>query len=213
MPGQNGLKRRKAAENCEPGGTLPADDWSNRKQHCYANPMHKRIFFVFIAILAASAVMAQAYRWVDEDGIVHYSDRPEEGSERVELPSDNARPRPVPAARSAAPRNGEANEEEAAGPFRYDTLIISAPAAEETLWNIEGVLTLALDLRPGLQSGHQIRVYFDGEPRMVRNSSFQIDEVYRGVHNLRAEVVDETGTLLIRSLPNRFYVQQNSIGR
>ena len=157
--------------------------------------------------------MAQAYRWVDENGVVHYSDRPQEGSVRIELPSDNARPRPVPAARSTAPRRNAENEtqNEAAAPFRYDTLIISAPAAEETLWNIEGVLTVALDLRPGLQAGHQIRVYFDGEPRMVRSSSFQIDEVYRGVHNLQAEVVDETGKLLIRSLPNRFYVQANSI--
>jgi hypothetical protein len=175
--------------------------------------MHKRIFFVFIAILAASAVMAQAYRWVDEDGIVHFSDRPQEGAERIELPSDNSRPRPVPAARRAAPRNNDTNENEPAAPFRYETLIISAPAAEETLWNIEGVLTVALDLRPGLQSGHQVRVFFDGEPRMVSSSSFQIDEVYRGVHNLQAEVVDETGKLMIRSLPNRFYVQANSIAR
>jgi hypothetical protein len=175
--------------------------------------MHKRIFFAVIAILAATAVMAQAYRWVDENGIVHFSDRPEAGSERIELPSDNARPRPVPAARAAAPRSNQASETVAAAPFRYDTLIISAPAAEETLWNIESVLTVSLDLRPGLQSGHQIRVYFDGEPRMVRSTSFQIEEVYRGVHNLQAEVVDETGQLMIRSLPSRFYVQANSIGR
>lgn len=177
--------------------------------------MHKRIFFAFIAILAASAVMAQAYRWVDENGVVHFSDRPQQGAERIELPSDNARPRPVPAARSVAPRGNQQNESEPepAAPFRYETLIIAAPAAEETLWNIEGVLSVALDLRPGLQPGHQIRVYLNGEQRMVSGTSFQIDEVYRGVHNLQVEIVNETGQLMIRSLPNRFYVQQNSVAR
>lgn len=172
--------------------------------------MPKRLFLAFITLIAAGAVMAQAYKWVDEDGVVHYSDRPQEGAERVQLPSDNARPRPVPTPRAVAPRQEESQSEPAA-PFRYDTLIISSPAAEETLWNLEGVLNVTLDLRPGLQPGHQVRVYFDGESRMMSGTSFQIEEVYRGVHNLQAEVVDDTGKLMIRSLPNRFYVQQNSI--
>ena len=54
-------------------------------------------------------------------------------------------------------------------------------------------------------------MYFDGNERMVTSTSFQIEEVYRGVHNLQAEVVDATGKLMIRSVPNRFYVQQTSI--
>jgi hypothetical protein len=47
---------------------------------------------------------------------------------------------------------------------------------------------------------------------MVSGPSFQLEEVYRGVHNLQAEIVDQSGKLMIRSRPNRFYVQQNSIG-
>jgi hypothetical protein len=46
---------------------------------------------------------------------------------------------------------------------------------------------------------------------MVFGASFQIEEVFRGVHNIQAEVIDNTGRLMIRSQPNRFYVQQNSI--
>ena len=55
-------------------------------------------------------------------------------------------------------------------------------------------------------------MYFDGEPTVVSGTSFQLEEVYRGVHNLQAEVVDQKGKLMIRSRPNRFYVQQNAIG-
>ncbi len=55
-------------------------------------------------------------------------------------------------------------------------------------------------------------MYFDGEPTVVSGTSFQLEEVYRGVHNLQAEVIDEKGKLMIRSRANRFYVQQNAIG-
>jgi hypothetical protein len=47
---------------------------------------------------------------------------------------------------------------------------------------------------------------------MVSGTSFQLEEIYRGIHNLQVEIVDETGKLMIRSRTNRFYVQQNAIG-
>lgn len=170
--------------------------------------MRTRIFILVIALMAASAVLAQAYRWIDEDGIVHYSDKPREGAERIILPSDNRvtrRQRPAPAARP------DESQQTAAAAFQYESLTVTSPAAEETLWNIEGVLNVNLDIRPALQAGHLVRVYFDGNERMVSGPAFQIEEVYRGVHNLQAEVVDATGKLMIRSVPNRFYVQQNTI--
>jgi hypothetical protein len=48
---------------------------------------------------------------------------------------------------------------------------------------------------------------------MVSGTNFSIDEVYRGVHNLQVEVIDSAGKLMIRSQPNRFYVQQNLVKR
>ena len=47
--------------------------------------MESRSIFVLIGLLASAAVCAEAYRWVDEDGIVHFSDRPREGAEIVQL--------------------------------------------------------------------------------------------------------------------------------
>jgi hypothetical protein len=171
--------------------------------------MLMRTIIAFIATLAAGAVMAQAYKWTDEDGVVHYSDRPQEGAEEVELPEAPRRPPPPTASRAATEAAPEAADQPAV--FRYESLTIGAPLAEETLWNIEGVLNVTLNLQPALQPGHRIRVFFDGQPRFVNRTSFQIDQVYRGVHNIQAEIVDESGNMMIRSMPNRFYVQQNSI--
>ena len=173
--------------------------------------MESRSIFVLAGLLAASLAMADgAYRWVDKDGVVHYSDvPPDEDAEVVDI-AEYSRTTGV---RIASPTSRSGDDEQAGEqqPFRYESLAVASPGPEETLWNIEGVLNVSLALTPGLQPGHRVRVYFDGEPRMVPGSSFQIEEVYRGVHNIQAEVIDETGQLMIRSKPNRFYVQQNTV--
>ena len=181
--------------------------------------MLKRALTAIAALLVTSAVFAQAYRWVDENGVVHFSDRPHPGAEQIQLPKSqgssrpSSTPRPSTTRRSTTYGSGETEEaeEESNEPFSYESIEIASPVAEETLWNIEGVLSVTVDLQPALQPGHQVRVYMDGQPRDVSGTSFQIDEVWRGAHNIQAEVLDENGRLMIRSLPIRFYVQQNSI--
>ncbi len=173
--------------------------------------MEIRTLFILLGLLVASAAVADAYKWTDEDGVVHYSDRPEPGSERVDL-GTAARSRPQSARPGATSRSsGDEASNAVAKPFSYTSLEISAPAPEETLWNIEGILNVSLGLSPALQPNHEVRVYFDGVARTVEGTNFQFQEVYRGVHNIQAEVLDETGKLMIRSLPNRFYVQQNTV--
>ena len=189
---------------------MPPGRWYRQGKRWYAKTMRMRLFILVSVLIAAGTAMAQAYRWVDEEGVVHYSDKPREGAERVVLPSDNV----VTTRRRPAPRPTADEQQATDSAFQYESISVASPAAEETLWNIEGVLNVSLELRPSLQAGHQVRVYFDGStPRTVNGTSFQIEEVYRGVHNIQAEVVDATGKLMIRSEPNRFYVQQTTINR
>ncbi len=167
----------------------------------------RTIFTLLALLLAIGAIADVAYTWTDEDGVVHYSDRPQPGAEVVDLGQSRApRPSPRPTARPVADGN-----DVPAPSVGYESIEFASPAAEETLWNIEGTLNVTVALTPGLRPGHQVRVYFDGAPQMVSGASFELQEVYRGVHNLQAEVLDETGKLIIRSRPSRFYVQQNTV--
>ena len=173
--------------------------------------METRAIFILLGLFVANGAFADAYKWTDEDGVVHYSDRPVPGSERVDL-GEAARGRPQatrPNATSPSPGDNASND--VAKPFSYTSLEVSSPAPEETLWNIDGILNVTLVLNPALRPNHEVRVYFDGVARTIQGTSFQLQEVYRGVHNIQAEVLDETGKLMIRSLPNRFYVQQNTV--
>ena len=174
--------------------------------------MELRPIFVVAGLVAASLALADgAYRWVDENGVVHYSDVPVEGAELVNLSEYSRETGARIALPSAQSTDEEAEQPAESGTFRYESLAVQSPGPEETLWNIEGTLTVSLAVTPALQAGHQVRVYFDGQARMVSGTSFQIEEVWRGVHNIQAEIIDDTGKLMIRSKPNRFYVQQNTV--
>ena len=179
--------------------------------------MYKRAFIVFAALFAGGIALGQAYKWVDEDGIVHYSDRPAPGAEQIQLPTYHRPSGPTtPPTSSTFSRRNEQTAAAAKAPeqpIKYESIAVTSPGPEETLWNIEGVLNVTVALQPALQPGHRIRVYFDGNPQLVDGTSFQLQEVWRGVHNIQVEVIDQSGKLMIRSQPNRFYVQQNAIGR
>lgn len=166
-----------------------------------------------LTLVAAGAVYAQAYRWVDSNGVTHYADRPVPGAVRIELPKSPGQrstvTRSAPSARTRPAQATVPTEPEAG----YESLSVATPGAEETLWNIAGTLNVSLSLQPGLKPGHRVRAYFDGEAQMVSGTSFEIEEVYRGVHNIQVEVIDQAGQLQIRSQTNRFYVQQNTVVR
>ena len=44
--------------------------------------MEKRPLFTLLGLLAAAGAFADAYTWTDDNGIVHYSDRPNPGAKK-----------------------------------------------------------------------------------------------------------------------------------
>lgn len=166
--------------------------------------------FLCFALPAAVLGGAEVYRWVDAEGQVHYSDRPGEGADRVVL--DIVPPSSSPAVAVSAPgrKSSKAGNETAPG---YEALTIQAPGQDETLWNIEGQLDVAVAPQPALQAGHRIQLLLDGqtaaelEPGATRT---RLSDVYRGQHTLLARIQDEFGTTLKQSEPVTFYVQQGT---
>lgn len=163
-------------------------------------------------LTAGTASAVPVWKWVDERGVTHYSDRPVEGAERIELsgaqsfPAQTPSPRPMPSARPAPPR-------EAGAPVRYLRFEIVRPTHQETLWNLGGILDVELAIEPSLEAGHRLDIYLDGERRNLDTSSttLRVPDVHRGVHTLQAVILDADGNELLRSLAVTFIVQQTSI--
>jgi hypothetical protein len=164
------------------------------------------------SLFSVAALGQQAYTWTDETGTVHYSDRPFPGAATIDLRAAQGftapQPtQPVPASADTVP----AEEEE---PVRaYTAFNVVQPTQQETLWNIGSVLNVQVDLQPGLQPGHHLGAYLDGQLIDVGATAtqFQLPDVFRGMHTLQAVVLDEDGTEVLRSLATSFMVQQTSI--
>ena len=145
---------------------------------------------VFLLLMvSAGAVAAEVWRWVDENGVMHFSDRPHPGAERVELtPAQTFTAPALPPPRQPASREAA----EPASPYSRVTIV--SPGAGEMFWNIGGELTVQLELEPQLIRGHELRMFLDGnrvEGVPQGPVQFTIGEVWRGEHTLRAASISK----------------------
>jgi hypothetical protein len=160
--------------------------------------------------LSGSAV-AQAtttYRWVDPQGVVHYSDTPHPGAQVIQLPSAQTyRAPPPPVAPKAA---SGATQEDAASP--YQSCGISEPAPEVSLFAPDAV-RISVAVAPGLRPGDQVVVTVDGavlEPT-AGGLQYQVAAPDRGPHSVTAMVREPDGKPVCRAVPVTFYVQRPSL--
>jgi hypothetical protein len=170
-------------------------------------------WLITLTLLVSMAASADTYRWVDEDGVVNYSDIPHLGAERIELGQVQTTPFAAPAQRPAPPSTSGSGSGSGDDGAAYQSISIQRPKPEETLWNIEGRLDVAVSVQPGLNASHRLALYLDGQAVAgipAGATSFTIDKVYRGMHTLRAAVRDSGGRELGSSQAMRFYVQQTS---
>ena len=174
--------------------------------------MRKCLILLF-ALTTSLVHAAPAWKWVDANGQVHYSDTPVPGATQVELSGaqtfgSSARQQSAankPAGQSAPERTG------AAQPYRSFNIV--SPKQQETLWNVGTVVNVQLELDPPLQPGHLVDLFFDGQRLNLSTTStdFMLENVFRGTHTVQAVIVDQSGTEVIRSLATTFMVQQSSI--
>ena len=163
-----------------------------------------------ICLLWTAVDAGPAYRWVDENGQVHYSDRPVPGAARIELTT--ARPSAPSADRASLPRP-EAPERRELPPAAYAGFAVLQPARQETLWGTGGRVDVTLQIRPELQPGHHLGYYLDGEftDTGSRGTRFQLQNVDRGAHSLQAVILDGRQEEVLRSSTVTFFVQQTSL--
>ena len=166
------------------------------------------------APLAAEA--APVYRWVDDDGVTHYSDRlpddPGVVATREDIGSTRApeqRASAVPSARAAAAAaRTDATEAAVAG---YDRVTLVSPANGTTASAFDGALDVILDVQPPISAEHSLRLYIDGFRVAVTPApTIQLAGIAPGTHTLFAEIIDAGGRLVARSATNRFTVRASS---
>jgi len=163
-----------------------------------------------LAALALPAVIvpamaAEAWRWKDDKGVVHYSDTPVAGAERVQLPTPpniGTVATPAPAPPPAVPE-----------PFKYTECVVLAPGNDQT-FNAVSTVTASLRISPPLQRDDRIQVVLDGQPYgawPARMLTFKLENLSRGTHTLSVLVVGAEKKSLCMGPGISFHVHQPSL--
>lgn len=155
---------------------------------------------------------AEVYRWVDDDGNVHFGDSPpeERRSEPVEI-REPTRAVPLEGAREILQRPVRP---EAVDPEGYERIEIARPQDDEGVRANDGMVTVEVALEPGLASDHRIVWLLDGDVvEETTSTSTTLGPLERGRFGLEARVVDEEDVEQIASERIEFNVLRFSIPR
>lgn len=153
--------------------------------------------------LPSMAAAAPVYRYVDPDGVVHYTDKPPTPDARpIELkPVQTVGSRPAPGETVTSPAGVTAPASPAAARIEVG---IASPAADETLRGDDGRLPVSLILGSPIPDGGGLLYLLDGRAQNatpIRALSFTMENVERGSHLIGARLVDSAGRELGAATP------------
>ncbi len=166
-------------------------------------------------ILAGLAVtlVAQSqeiYRWVDKNGVVHYSDQPDSpNAELINVIEPNAYEAQEPAADTGSGDAGEPADDPEVSP--YDSLSIVSPTPDQVFFGADAVVSVSADLQGTLRPDHTVVFFLNGNRRQVDGLSTDYSGLARGSYFLRASIVDGNGRPMITSQQTTFHVRQPSV--
>ncbi|HEY7964143.1 MAG: DUF4124 domain-containing protein [Steroidobacterales bacterium] len=169
----------------------------------------RRLLFTLLLLAAPLALAATVYKWVDENGVVHYSDQPHPNAEKVHVkePQTYRESNPLAAPAAPSPDGGGGG-----GPT-YRGCSIAQPADNEDLANPDS-LVVVVRTDPPLRPGDQVFVTLDGQALndgRPTGAQFTISPVERGTHVLQATVRDSGGALLCQTSGVSYSVHQPSV--
>lgn len=169
------------------------------------------------ALLAAASLWSvataatQLYTWTDDNGVVHYSDKPVLGAQPASI-SDNS---------NVVPRLNEGSlpTTQVAGKSHGFKLAIRTPANQETIRDNLGRLSINGSSEPQeIPQGYSYRLLLNGQVvnQGAVSPDFTLTNVNRGEHKLKIELVDPVGKIIASSPVSVVYLHrasQNSGGR
>src|SRR6266853_1989658 len=114
----------------------------------------RRRLLTLISLLASLAVAGTVYKWVDENGVVHYSDQPHPEAQKVDVPPVQTYKggASLPAMPPTGPTAPPASSEPASA---YQGCAISEPANDQTFTNVDA-LSVVVRTDPGLGPGDRV---------------------------------------------------------
>lgn len=172
--------------------------------------MHPRQTWLAIGLLTAVSVQAAViYKWVDADGVVHYSDQSSPGAEKIVTAVSSSAPSQSGARNASVPST--APQRAAQGGLNYTEFSITSPAAEQTFFG-DDVVAVHLSLNPSLRPNQSITWHLNGKQLDFppNATSFALPRLDRGTYALAATITDQQTSESQTSNSVTFFVRQPS---
>ncbi|HEY0939026.1 MAG TPA: DUF4124 domain-containing protein [Steroidobacter sp.] len=162
--------------------------------------------YVLLALAVPAFAGQTVYKWVDDQGVTHYSDQPVAGAEKVELSGGTKR-----ASTPAPTYSPPAREVTTKGPV-YSRFVVESPQQDQAIINTGGVVRVSLASTPAINSGHVVSLYLDGSPVEGYSGamSHELTNVPRGTHTVKAVVSTQQGQKIQETPVVTFHVRQES---
>ena len=170
----------------------------------------RRLIFTLISLACSAAFATTIYKWVDENGVVHYSDQPHENAQKLQV--SGAQTFSSSAASVPAPNLGSADDSSAqANP--YHGCVIASPQNQQSMPNAQSVF-IRVQTDPQPRPGDRVFITMDGQG--LNNSeatglSFNVTPIDRGAHSVQAQVRGPGDQVLCQTPTITFYVQQPNL--
>src|SRR5262249_36346881 len=170
----------------------------------------RRLLFTLMSVACSVALATTVYKWVDENGVVHYSDQPHPNAQKLEIQgaqtySSRGASVPTPA-QGAEPERTEAAHS-------YQGCVIAQPLDQQNLPNAQSVI-ISVATDPAPRPGDSIYMTLDGQGLNggeATGMSFNVTPIERGAHTVQAQVRDESGLVLCQTPSITFHVSQASL--
>lgn len=170
-----------------------------------------KYLFLIALLVIAIPVSAQMYRYVDDQGKVHFSDKPvAEGAQPYEPTA------PIITVPSGSNAGGlQPLSRPSSAPFKYKSVRITAPANDHVFTPDQTAsIAVSIEVDPPLRGGegHVLEFYLDGQLYAKgAQTSYNLVELNRGTHTVSASIVDDRGKKLKSSDSVSFHVQRHHL--
>ncbi len=144
------------------------------------------------------------YKWIDKDGIVHYSDEPVNGAKQVEIEE-------VPTIQIKMPKlkeletAGDDVKSPKEGDF-YTSVSIIEPQNNGVIRNNGATVTISAQAQPALHKDHTVEIYLDGRiiSKSPKSMSATANDVVYGPHTTMVIIKNKAGKSIRASQKHSF---------
>ena len=169
----------------------------------------RRLFFTLMSLACSVALATTVYKWVDEYGVIHYSDQPHENAEKIQVQGVQT----YSASAAAVRLTPDATSRSASSGNPYKSCSIVQPADQQNLPNAESV-TVRVASNPMPRAEDRVFITLDGQALNGGQStglSFTVKPIDRGEHTLNAQIRGPGEDVLCRTASVTFFVQQHTL--